>query len=139
GGDEVLRQVLVVDQGAVPGEGRIGDRLHHLAEAVEGLRRRARRGVQGRALEHRGQREFQVYPGRRWQHGLVGDDVALLGELDLALEHAVRLAQDRVVGGAAAAADGAAATVEQAQGHAVTGRRIAQRTLRLVDLPLAGD
>ena len=50
------------------------------------------------------------------------------------------LREDRVVRRAAAAADRAAAAVEQPQPHAVLGRLVAQPLLRAVDLPLArGD
>ncbi|MGX1301481.1 hypothetical protein RKD35_002969 [Streptomyces albogriseolus] len=48
------------------------------------------------------------------------------------------LGEDRVVGGAAAAADGAAAAVEEAQPDAVAVGDVAQPALGAVDLPLAG-
>ena len=40
--------------------------------------------VQHRRPQHRGQGQLQVLPGQRGQRVLVGDDLALLGELDLA-------------------------------------------------------
>jgi hypothetical protein len=95
-------------------------------------------GVQQRRLQHRGHRQLEVLPGQGGQRVLVGDDLALLGHLDRAVQRAVRLGQDRLVGRAAAAADRAAAAVEQPQPHAVPGRHVAQRPLRLVDRPLAG-
>ena len=49
------------------------------------------------------------------------DHFALLGQPDLAVDRARRLRQDRLVAGAAAAADAAAAAVEQAQRDAVAG------------------
>ena len=51
------------------------------------------------------------------------DDLALLGELDLAVEHARGLGQDRVVRRPAAAPDRAAAAVEEPQPDAVPRRR----------------
>ena len=69
---------------------------------------------------------------------LVGDDLALLGHLDLALQRAPGLGEDRVVRGAAAAADGAAAAVEEAQPYAVAVGDVAQPALGAVDLPLGG-
>ncbi len=45
---------------------------------------------------------------------LGGDDLALLGQTDLAVDGAWRLRQDRLVARAAATADGAAAAMEQA-------------------------
>ena len=68
---------------------------------------------------------------------LVGDDLALLGHLDLALQGAPGLGEDRVVRGAAAAADGAAAAVEEPQPYAVAVGDVAQPALGAVDLPLA--
>ncbi len=50
----------------------------------------------------------------------------------------VGLGEDRVVGGAAAAADGAAAAVEEAQPYAVAVGDVAQQALGAVDLPLGG-
>ena len=67
-------------------------------------RRRALRGCAGRG---------------RGSAILAGDDLALLGDARSAVDAARRLGEDRVVARPAAAADGAAATVEQAQPHAV--------------------
>ncbi len=69
---------------------------------------------------------------------LVGDDLALFGDLDLAFQGAPGLGEDRLVGGAAAAADGAAAAVEEPQPHPVAVGDVAQSALGAVDLPLAG-
>ena len=54
---------------------------------------------------------------------LGGDDFALLGQADLAVHGARRLRQDGLVARAAAAADGAAAAVEQAQRDRVGAQR----------------
>src|SRR4029453_18473461 len=70
-------------------------------------------GVQNGALQHGGHRELQVLPGQRGQQVLVRDDLALLGDLDGAIEGAARLSEDRVVGWATAAADRAAAAMEK--------------------------
>ncbi len=52
----------------------------------------------------------------------VGQHFTLFGELDLAMHGAGRLRQNRFMGRAAAAADGAAAAVEQAAADAVADR-----------------
>ena len=67
------------------------------------------------------------------------DDFALLGDADLALHRAARLGEDRVVARAAAAADRAAAAVEQADAHAVLAEDLDQADLGLVQFPARGD
>jgi hypothetical protein len=79
-------------------------------------------GVQQRRLQHRGHGQLQVFPGQRGQRVLVGDDLALLGHLDRAVQRAVRLGQDRLVGGPPPRPDRAAAAVEEPQPDAVPGR-----------------
>src|SRR6185503_14739473 len=63
------------------------------------------------------------------------DDLALLGQPQAAADAAGRLREDRVVARAAAAADRAAAAVEEAQSHAVRCAGIDERPLRPVDRP----
>ena len=75
---------------------------------------------------------------RPGQGVLVGDDLALLGDLDRAVEAAVGLRHDRLGRRTAAATDRAAAAVEQPQHHAVLAGDVAQRALGAVDLPLRG-
>jgi hypothetical protein len=72
-------------------------------------------GVQQRGLQRGGDQGFQVAPADLGVGVLGGDHLALLGQADLAVHRARRLRQDGLVAGAAAAADGAAAAVEQAQ------------------------
>ena len=61
----------------------------------------------------------------RWQaHGQIKVHLTLLGELDLAVYRARGLSQDRLVGGAAATADGAATAVEEAAADAAGGRSV---------------
>ena len=79
------------------------------AEVVVDARRRLERG---------GDEGLEVAPGRRRLGVLGGDHLALLGDAQLAVDRAGRLGQDRLVGRPAAAADGAAAAVEQPQPHA---------------------
>ena len=71
------------------------------------------------------------------------DHLALLGQADLPVHRARRLRQDRLVARAAAAPDGAAAAVEQAQRDAVLvaqlGEQRDQRDLGAVQLPVAGE
>lgn len=89
-------------------------------------------------LEGGGDGEFEVFAGEGGDEVLVGDDLALFGDLDLAFEGAPGLGEDGVVGGAAASADGAAAAVEEAQAYAVAVGDVAEAALGAVDFPLAG-
>ena len=68
-----------------------------------------------------------------------GDDFALLGDPDLAVHRAARLRDDGVIARAAAAADRAAAAVEQPQPHMVALEHFDQADLGLVELPARGD
>jgi hypothetical protein len=70
---------------------------------------------------------------------LVVQHLALLGELDLAVHRAGRLRQDRLVGRTAAAADGAAAAVEQPAAHAALAGDAQDLLLRLVQVPARGE
>ena len=89
-------------------------------------------------LQHGGDGEFEVFPGEGGQEVLVRDDLALLGHLDLAGECSPRLGEDGLMGRATAAPDASAATVEEAQLHAMFGAHVTQHTLGAVDLPLTG-
>lgn len=128
----------VLDEFAVRGVGGVRDGVHGRVPAGQGLVGLARRGVQGGGLQGGGDGQFEVLAGQGRDQVLVGDDLALLGHLDLALQGAPGLGEDRVVRGAAAAADGAAAAVEEAEPHAVAVGDVAEPPLGPVDLPLAG-
>ncbi len=67
------------------------------------------------------------------------DDFALLGEADLAGDGAGRLGKDGVEAGTAAAADGAAAAVKEAQADVAAGEDIDQRAFGLVERPVGGQ
>jgi len=69
----------------------------------------------------------------------LGYDLALLGHLQAAGDAARRLGQNGAVGGAAAPLDGAAAAVEELQGHAVLAADLHQVPLGLVQLPVGGQ
>ncbi len=74
--------------------------------------------VQQRRFEGGRQQRFQVASRERRLGVLGGDDLALLGDPQRSAHGAGGLRQDRVVARAAAAADGAAAAVEQPQADA---------------------
>ena len=135
-GHEVGRQPRVVDEGPVGGERGVADQLHRPVPGLELVGALPRRGVQAGGAQHGGHGQLQVLPGQFRQRVLVADHLALLGELDLAGQHAPGLGQDGVVGRSAAATDGATPAVEEAQPNAVPGRDVAQGALGLVDLPL---
>ena len=136
--DEVGRQVRVLDEPAVAHVRRLREQVHHVVPAAQRLGVGARRAVQHRRLEGCGEGQLQVLAGQRRQPVLVGDDLALLGHLDLAVESSPWLREDRVVARATAAADRAAAAVEETQPHAVRNGHVTQGTLRAVDRPLRG-
>jgi hypothetical protein len=90
-------------------------------------------------LQRGGDQQFQVAPADFRVREFRGDDLALFGQADLAVHGARRLRQDRLVARAAAAADGAAAAVEQAQAHAGALEDLDQFQLGLVQLPVRGQ
>ncbi len=137
-GEEVGGQVGVVQQLPVALVRRVGDDLHRGVPALPGLGAAARAAVQHRRLEGSGDGQLEVLPGQDRQAVLVGDDLALLGDLHRPVERAVRQGEHRLVGRAATAADRAAAAVEEAQVDPVPGGDVAQPALRAVDLPLRG-
>ena len=90
----------------------------------------------GQRRLQRGRHEpLEVVHGGRDGAVLVGDHLALLGELEPPPHRAARLGQDRAVGGAAAARDRAAAAVEELHRHAVGVGLRGQRELRDVERP----
>jgi hypothetical protein len=89
------------------------------------LRRGLQEGGRGAAwwaaaggLQRGGDQGFQVAPADLGVGVLGADDLALLGQADLAAHRARGLRQDGLVAGAAAAPHGAAAAVEHAQADA---------------------
>src|SRR5262249_47658587 len=68
-----------------------------------------------------------------------GDDLALLGDADLAVHRPARLRDDRVIARSAAAADRAAAAVEQPQANIVAFEDLHQPDLGFVELPSRRD
>ncbi len=137
--DEVRREVGVLDQAPVassaprPTATSITSSYRRSASSVV---RGSRCSTVASSVAARVSSRFSR--ARRRQRVLVRDDLALLGHLDLAVEGAPRLGEDRVVGRAAAAADRAAAAVEEPQPYAVAARDVAQLALGAVDLPLRG-
>ena len=86
-------------------------------------RGRGGRVVLGRRGDQHGPRQLLEVAPRDGRIRVVGgDDLALLGELEPAVDRPRRLAQDRPIGGPAAPADGAATAVERA-----SARRRARR------------
>ena len=68
-----------------------------------------------------------------------GDHLALLGDAQRPVDRARRLRQDGVVAGAAAAADGAAAPVEEPQPDSGLTRGFDQVQFRAVQRPVRGQ
>src|SRR5690242_1191756 len=70
---------------------------------------------------------------------LARDDFALLGKPQRAVDGSRRLREHRLVARAAAAANGAATAVKEAQAHAVRLADIAQALGGFVERPVRGD
>ncbi len=68
-----------------------------------------------------------------------GDDFTLFGNPYLPLHRALRLGKNRLIAGAAAAADGTTAAMEQPQAHTMTGENFGQRDLAAVQRPAGGE
>ena len=92
--------------------------------------------VEQRRLESGGQQCLQVAVGDPRLGVLGGDHLALLGEPQRAVHRSRRLREDGVVAGAAAAADGAAATVEEPQPDSGLAGRLDQVELGAVQRPV---
>ena len=115
-----------------PGRDRRGRRAptaRSIDREIVGGRRRPL-GLEQRRLERGGGQGLEVAPADLGVGVLGGDHLALLGDADRALHRARRLRQDRLVARAAAAADRAAAAVEQAQPDAVAPEHVDQRAAR---------
>src|SRR5690606_29105125 len=67
------------------------------------------------------------------------DDLALLGDADLAVHRTAGLRDDRIIARTTAAADRAAAAMKQPQPHAVALEHLDEADLGLVELPARGD
>jgi hypothetical protein len=66
---------------------------------------------------------------RRWPVAVaIGDDFALFGDFDLAVQRGRRLRQDGPVGRPATAPDAATAPVEELQRHSLLGADVGQRS-----------
>ena len=97
-------------------EGRLGEQIHevagdHRVVVVAGSERR------GERRRHQG---LEVPGGGDRTRVLRGHHLALLGDADVAVHRAHRLREDRLMGGAPAATDRPAASVEQPEVDPVT-------------------
>ena len=92
-----------------------------------------------RGEQRRGDRGLEVPPRQPGQAVLERDRLALLGELEPAVDGVRRLGEDRGVRRAAAAPRAAAPAVEDGQLDAALAREPGERLLRPEDLPLGRD
>ena len=115
-------------------------RCQFVEHLVRGLRLVAQPlDVEQRRLQRGGQQRLQVAVRDPGLGVLRGDHLTLLGDPQRALHRARRLREDRVVARATAAADGAAATVEQPQPDSGLARRLDQVELGAVQRPVRGQ
>ncbi len=129
---------VLVDEGAIRGTGRVGE----LRQQRAALAQRVGGGgiVLGRGGDERGARQLlQVATGDGGIGVVRGDDLALLGELEPAVDRARCAAEDRPIGGPAAAPDGAAAPMEERQLDAVLPCDRDERLLGAVEHPGRGE
>ena len=118
GRPEVLDKAGSLQESSVGLVGRARGCLHHMVPSAGGGRVVARGPVRHRRLDDGGEGKVEVAVGQPGQPVLVGDHLALLGDLDRAAHRAGRLAQDRRVSGPSAPADGASPPVEHRHPHA---------------------
>ena len=93
----------------------------------------------GEGIERGGDHQLQIALGEDDVGVLPIEDLALLGDAQLAGKAVDGLGEDGAVGGAAAAAYGASAAVEEAEADAARAGYLMQRAMRLPYLPCAGD
>ncbi len=93
----------------------------------------------GEGVERGGDHELEVALGEDYVGVLPVEDFALLGDAEFAGEAVDGLGEDGAVGGAAAAAYGASAAVEEARCDAAVAGDLMEGAVGLVDLPGAGD
>ena len=96
-------------------------------------------GTHQAVLQHGGCHRFQVVEGQFGQGILRGQHLSLFGDLDAAAEGAAWLGQDRLVGRPPTPAHGAAAAMEDPQGHPVLDGQPLEGNLGFMDLPVAGE
>ena len=106
---------------------------------VAPLAARPARGAVERRFERRRRVDLERAQRDAGQAELRLDHLALFGDAQRAVDRTRRLRLDRQVGRPAAAADAAAAAVEQRDRHAVVAARRDDRFLRLVELPGGGE
>ena len=90
-------------------------------------------------LERRRDERLQIAPAEIGIGIFAGDDLALLGDAQAAADAARRLRENRLEARPAAAADGAAAAVEEPQLDAVVAKRVDERELRPIERPVGGQ
>ena len=122
---------------AVESEGVGGHLLHRRRPALVGSGLRAS-GARERLQAGR-DHDLQVPLGEHRVGILPVENFALLGDANLAGKIADRLGENGGVSGAAAASDGAAAAVKEAQLHVALARGAMQVAMGLVQLPDAGQ
>ena len=95
--------------------------------------------IQQCRFQRRCGQDFQVSPANFGVGIFAGDRFALLGQADLTVHSTRRLGDYRFITRPAAATDGAAATVKQAQADAVGPAKLDQADFGLVELPARRD
>ena len=138
-GGEVLDQTRGLHEPAIGGVGIVGHAVHDRVPPRDGALVVAGGLVGQGGLQHRGERQVQVPTGDFRVAVLVGDDLALFSEFDLAVQDAVGLGENRGVGRPAAPADGSTPAVEHPDGDPGVRRDVPDGPEGLVDFPLGGS
>ena len=136
GSTAMKRGVVVDDARDRPSRDGVGERVH----PRRATRRRARRRRRQRRVERGGRVDLERPQREPRQAELRLDHLALLGDAQPAVDRSGRLRLDGQIRRPAAAADAAAAAVEQRQlDAAARGTRATTILLRLVQLPVRGQ
>ena len=135
---EPLREARGLDQLVEPGARRLVELRGERGEPLGG------RGVaaldRGRPGQQRRRGDLLDVPGGDDRVAVAGeDDLALLGELEPAVDRPRGLREQRAVGGAATAAEGTAAAVEEREHDVVATRPLRDAALRGVQRERRGD
>ena len=125
-----------VDEVAIGAIG-LGGEVFHRGQIL-GLRLGRLRLQQGGFERGRGE-DLEIAPAELRIRIFAGDDFALLGDADRALNRARRLGEDRLIAGSAAAADRTAAAMKQAQADIMAPEHFDERHLRFIQFPARGQ
>ena len=135
---QILEHRRHFHQLSVSRPGRARQRLHGFMELVHRNQRRIALRSQ-HVLHHRCPEKLDLISRGAAIGVLEGDDLALLGDAELAADRPGRRGRDRATRGCAPAAHGTAPAVKESDGHAELAAEAREGALRLRELPMGGE